>query len=186
MGNVVLFLRAMVPVFFRGCVARGGHGPPKVSRGPAIPCPSTPCGRVTPQNGFVAVSGWTACGCLLPVWTPHAIRLCRLLRWYSGGDFFLSTMCLRIIDKVAYLIMGNVVLFLRAMVPVFFVGVWRGVAMDPLKHHEGLPCPTLPRPAGRSPPKWPCCRFRVDGLWPSATPLDTPRRTPVPSSSMVF
>jgi hypothetical protein len=45
-------------------MARGGHGLPKVLPGPAMPYPSTPCGRA-------------ACGRLLPFWTPHAVRLCR-------------------------------------------------------------------------------------------------------------
>jgi hypothetical protein len=39
-------------------MARGGHGLPKVSPGPAMPYPSMPCGR------------------LLPLWSPHAVRLC--------------------------------------------------------------------------------------------------------------
>jgi hypothetical protein len=43
------------------------------------------------------------------------------------------------------------------------MGVWQGVAMDSLKFHPGPPCPTL--------------------LLPSFTPLDTPRRTPMGTSS---
>jgi hypothetical protein len=33
--------------------------------------------------------------------------------------------------------------------------VWQGVSMDSLKFHLSLPCPTLLRPAGGPPPKWP-------------------------------
>jgi hypothetical protein len=35
------------------------------------------------------------------------------------------------------------------------VGVWQGVAMDSLKFHPGLPCPTPPCPAGGPPLKRP-------------------------------
>jgi hypothetical protein len=31
----------------QGSMARGGHGLPKFSTGPAMPYPSTPCGRAT-------------------------------------------------------------------------------------------------------------------------------------------
>jgi hypothetical protein len=60
-----------------------------------------------------------------------------------------------------------------------FMGVWQGVAMDSLKFHPGLPCPTFLRPAGRRPLKRPA--HRACGLRPSSTPLDTPRRTPLPT-----
>jgi hypothetical protein len=33
-----------------GRMARGGHGLPKVSLGPAMPHPSTPCERATPET----------------------------------------------------------------------------------------------------------------------------------------
>jgi hypothetical protein len=49
-------------------MAGGGHGLPKVSSKPAIPYPSTPCGRVTPAEQ-------TAYGRLQPLWAPHAVRL---------------------------------------------------------------------------------------------------------------
>jgi hypothetical protein len=38
-------------------MAKGGHGLLKVSLGPALVDPSTLCGRVTPENGLMAVSG---------------------------------------------------------------------------------------------------------------------------------
>ena len=38
--------------------------------------------------------------------------------------------------------------------------VWQGVAMDSLKFHPDLPCPTLSCPAGGPPLKWPHGRFR--------------------------
>jgi hypothetical protein len=48
-----------------GRMARGGHGFPKVSPGPAMSYP----------YGLMTVSGAT-CGHLLPLWTTHAVRLC--------------------------------------------------------------------------------------------------------------
>jgi hypothetical protein len=48
-----------------GRMERGGHGLPKISRGPAMPYPSTPCGQTTPGPY----------GRLLPLWTPLAVRL---------------------------------------------------------------------------------------------------------------
>jgi hypothetical protein len=61
-----------------GRMARGGHGLPKVSSGPAMPDPSMPCGQATPDDRFRVGSpaGWAACSRLLPLWTPHAVRLC--------------------------------------------------------------------------------------------------------------
>jgi hypothetical protein len=40
------------------------------------------------------------------------------------------------------------------------MGVWQGVAMDYLKFHPGLPCPSLQRPAGRPPLKRPYGRLK--------------------------
>jgi hypothetical protein len=45
-----------------GRMARGGHGIPKVLLGPTMPYYTILCGQV-------------ACGHLLPLWTPHAVRL---------------------------------------------------------------------------------------------------------------
>jgi hypothetical protein len=39
-----------------GRMARGGHGLPKVSLGPAMPYPSTPCGRATCRAGSLQPS----------------------------------------------------------------------------------------------------------------------------------
>jgi hypothetical protein len=55
-------------------MGKGGHGLPKVSPGPAMLYPSTPCGRVT-------------CGCLPPSWIPHAVRLCLILELASCCSF---------------------------------------------------------------------------------------------------
>jgi hypothetical protein len=55
-----------------GRMARGGHGIPKVSPGPAMPDPSTPCGQ-TFRGGSPA--GRVACGRLLPFGTPYAYDL---------------------------------------------------------------------------------------------------------------
>jgi hypothetical protein len=67
------------------------------------------------------------------------------------------------------------------------MGVWQGVAMDLPKFHLDPPCP-LPNPftpCGQATPEtafqpfqgWPACR--ASGLWPSSTPLDTPRCMPL-------
>jgi hypothetical protein len=59
-----------------------------------------------------------------------------------------------------------------------FIGLWQGVAMDSLKFHLGLLCPTLLHPAGGPPLKRPYSRFggsRVLPLWTQ----DIPCRTPV-------
>jgi hypothetical protein len=39
-------------------MARGGHGLPKVSPGPAMPYPSTPWGRATPEMNLRLFLGW--------------------------------------------------------------------------------------------------------------------------------
>jgi hypothetical protein len=39
------------------------------------------------------------------------------------------------------------------------MGVWQVVTMDSIKFHLGLLCPTLLRPMGGPPLKWPYCRF---------------------------
>jgi hypothetical protein len=41
-------------------VARGIHGLPKVSSGPAMPNPSTPCWRATPETALRLFRGWPA------------------------------------------------------------------------------------------------------------------------------
>jgi hypothetical protein len=54
-----------------GRMAKGGHGIPKVSLGPVMPEPSTPYGRFWGGRPASLV----ACARLLPIWTPHAVRL---------------------------------------------------------------------------------------------------------------
>jgi hypothetical protein len=53
-------------------MAWGGHGLPKVSCGPAMPNPSTPCGRATSETASWLFQGWPACraGGLRPSSTP--------------------------------------------------------------------------------------------------------------------
>jgi hypothetical protein len=51
----------------------------KYHRGP--PDPSTSCGRATTETAYSHFmggppAGRAACGCLLPVWTPHAMYAC--------------------------------------------------------------------------------------------------------------
>jgi hypothetical protein len=58
--------------FGHGRMARGGHGLPKVSPGPAMPYPSTPCGRVTRETALWLFLGWrvNSAGGLRPSSTP--------------------------------------------------------------------------------------------------------------------
>jgi hypothetical protein len=42
-------------------MGRGGRGLPKVSTTPAVPDPSTPCRRVTPEMVLRMFQGWPAC-----------------------------------------------------------------------------------------------------------------------------
>jgi hypothetical protein len=44
----------------RANIARGGHGLPKVVPGLAMPYPSTPCGRATPETDILLFHGWPA------------------------------------------------------------------------------------------------------------------------------
>jgi atrial natriuretic peptide receptor A len=57
-----------------GRMARGGHRLPKLLPGPAMPDPSTPCGLECP-NLLSTPCGRAACSRLLPLQTPHAVRL---------------------------------------------------------------------------------------------------------------
>jgi hypothetical protein len=41
-------------------MARGGHGLPKVSPGPTLPNPSTPCGGATAETALQQFQGWPA------------------------------------------------------------------------------------------------------------------------------
>jgi hypothetical protein len=51
-------------------MGRSGHGLPKVSTGPAMPNPSTPCGWAIPENSHTAVSGVVPLG--------HPASACRM------------------------------------------------------------------------------------------------------------
>jgi hypothetical protein len=42
------------------CTGKHIHGLPKVSYGPAMPNPYTPCGRATPQMALRLFGGWPA------------------------------------------------------------------------------------------------------------------------------
>jgi hypothetical protein len=57
-----------------GVSCSGGYGIPKVSMGPAMPYPSTPCRWATPETALRLSS--TPFDCHLPLSTPLAIRLC--------------------------------------------------------------------------------------------------------------
>jgi hypothetical protein len=44
-----------------GCMAKGSHGLPKVSHGPALPFLFTLCGRATPEMTLRPYQGWPVC-----------------------------------------------------------------------------------------------------------------------------
>jgi hypothetical protein len=44
-----------------GRMAGGNHGLPKVSLGPAMPDPSMPCGRASPETTLQLFQGWLTC-----------------------------------------------------------------------------------------------------------------------------
>jgi hypothetical protein len=60
-----------------GRMARGGHGLPKVSSGPTMPDPSTPCGQAIPELNLRPFQGWPArsaigqCPSSTPLDTPR-------------------------------------------------------------------------------------------------------------------
>jgi hypothetical protein len=60
-----------------GRMARCDHELLKVLPVPAMPNPSTPRMRATPETTLQQGAGQVACGCLLFFWTHHALRLCR-------------------------------------------------------------------------------------------------------------
>jgi hypothetical protein len=59
-------------VFIQGRMARGVHRLPKVSPGPAMPDPSTSCGRAIPETALHPFHRWSSCraGGLWPTSTP--------------------------------------------------------------------------------------------------------------------
>jgi hypothetical protein len=61
-------------------MARGGHGLPKVHQGPACPTLLLPAGGPPLKQPYGCFRGCPptrrkACGCLLPLRTPHAVRV---------------------------------------------------------------------------------------------------------------
>jgi hypothetical protein len=73
---------ASVLIVYHGRKARGSHGLLNVSPGPARS--STYCGRATPKSFRGGPpTGQSACGCHLPLWTPHAVHLCCLYFVYE-------------------------------------------------------------------------------------------------------
>jgi hypothetical protein len=118
-------------------MARGGHGLPKVSLGPAMPYPSTSRGRATPGAGQ---------GGLWPSSTPldiqrhtpmfHHSSSCELRFQFPDlkNEFFSSCPSFRC--------------WLTSTQKARIIGVWQGVAMNSLKFYPSPPCPTLLHPAG--------------------------------------
>jgi hypothetical protein len=72
--------------------------------------------------------------------------------------------------------------FLAITAKTVTIGVWQGVATGSLKFHLSRPCPTLLRPGGGPPLKWP---YRAGGLRLSSSLLETPRHTPRAVTSTV-
>jgi hypothetical protein len=65
-------------------MTRGGHGLSEVSPGPAMPDPSKPCGRATPETTLQLFQVWPAgqAGGLWPSSTPlDAVRPCSSILW---------------------------------------------------------------------------------------------------------
>jgi hypothetical protein len=73
-------------------MARGIHGLPKVSHGPAMHNPSTPCGRATAERPHGRFGGWPARKAdglrpsSTPLDTPRRTGLTWLVRWLGNGD----------------------------------------------------------------------------------------------------
>jgi hypothetical protein len=63
-------------------MARGGHGLPKVSPRPAMYYPTGRQHLTWPYDHFRGGSPavLAVCGCLLPLWIPHAVSLCKAVR----------------------------------------------------------------------------------------------------------
>jgi hypothetical protein len=64
-------MTSMISFITHGRLAWGIHGIPNVSLGPTMPYPSTP--------SYGRIKGGRPAAVLLPLWIPHAIRLCLLL-----------------------------------------------------------------------------------------------------------
>jgi hypothetical protein len=60
------------------------------------------------------------------------------------------------------------------------MSIWQMVSTGSLNFHPGPPCPTFFTPCGRATFEtalWPFQGWSTQSLWPSSSPLDTPRRT---------
>jgi hypothetical protein len=70
-------------------MASGGHELLKFPTRPAMLHPSMPCGLATAYSCFRGglPTGWEACGCLLPFWTPHAVLPCLPLPPTTSSPF---------------------------------------------------------------------------------------------------
>jgi hypothetical protein len=90
----------------QACLARGLHGLPRVSPGPALRNPSTPCRRATPETAFRPFRGWPAhrAGGLrpsdTPLDTPRRTSLIRRSRDESTEDYRQSDYQLKTTDVV--------------------------------------------------------------------------------------
>jgi hypothetical protein len=88
----------MINVGYRGCRARGSHGLPKVSPGPTMPYPFTPCRRATTDPALQPFQKWPThrAGGVQPFSTPldtlhhtpmfviHMIAAILVPAWYLG------------------------------------------------------------------------------------------------------
>jgi hypothetical protein len=89
--NVTLYNLALKVNSRQALMASGTLGLPKFSPGPAMPDPSMPCRRATPETGFVRfrggpLAGQTVYGSLLPPWIPQVVWawIPGLRRWSVG------------------------------------------------------------------------------------------------------
>jgi hypothetical protein len=122
------------------CMAMGGHGLPKVSLGPPMPCPSTPCGRATPETALRPFQGWPtrrASGLRLSS-TPLDTTPCTPMPWDRISVFSTPN------EKGAYHLIGFGVNFLI----LSSRGVRHGVSKGGKTAAGRLPCK-------RPPLKWP-------------------------------
>jgi hypothetical protein len=76
---------------------------------------------------------------------PQSVHLVPISRGEEGRKGFLLRLILKFLGSVMVC-----VLFLLFPGNAGYSAVWQVVAMDSLKFHQGLPCPTLVRPCGRA------------------------------------
>jgi hypothetical protein len=150
-------------------MAKGGLGRPKVSPGPAMPCPATPYGQDTPETAVRQFQGWPACRApvlrpsSIPLDTPHCTPIMVILMSFSrpASSHFLSDVPLQ--EQV-----NQSSSFLHQRRFSWGIHGLSKVLLGPTIPYHSMPC-------GWPPLKWPYIFFR-DGSWvgslqPSHDPL---------------